>query len=674
MTAPIYSKTNIVNSQPYSIDESGLTEVAWSVDQAFVTTNKTTRIASGARYACILNHTAAADDEPGVGVNFETYWQLIAEDWNEYYHITGATTHDKYLSTGDTTPPTVTKLTPSSGGGDVLKSGTPLNNQVAIWTGSTTIEGASGFTYDGSVLNVTGNVTLSGTVDGRDIATDGSNLDAAKTKTDFITVTQTVDLDQMETDIAALANGMVYSGDWDASAGSFPGGGTAQTGAFYYVSVAGTVDSIAFAIGDNIVATTDNASTSTYASNWSKHDQTDAVSAVVGLTGSISKSGLLSALNVEDGSTGDQTDAEIQTAADIITGATNTALGPTALDSLTSGTDNTAVGQNALTANTTGMRNVGIGGVALDANISGNNNNALGYNALGANETGSDNMAMGAYSLDANTTGNQNTAVGTDALGGNTTAHNNTAIGFNALVTNSTGAQNSSVGMFSLRFNTVGNENTSLGYHSMGVNTTGSSNVAVGSYALDANTTASNSTAIGYGALSASTGASNTALGYTAGNAAVTNTNCMLLGNNAQATTTSVSNEITLGDSSIATLRCQVTTITALSDERDKKDIRQLECGLDFINAMRPVSFEWDRRDGTKRGAKEFGFVAQELDEVERAFNVADYTKIVLHENPDKLEAAPMQTYPILIKAVQELGAMVRELQAEVETLRQANT
>jgi len=131
--------------------------------------------------------------------------------------------------------------------------------------------------------------------------TTASFLTADETKVDYITVTQAVDLDQMETDIAALANGMVYKGNWDASAGSFPGGGSAQTGWFYYVSVAGTVNSISFAVGDNIVATTDNASATTYASNWSKHDQTDAVQSVVGLTGAVSKSGLLSALNVEDG-------------------------------------------------------------------------------------------------------------------------------------------------------------------------------------------------------------------------------------------------------------------------------------------------------------------------------------------------------------------------------------
>jgi len=153
-------------------------------------------------------------------------------------------------------------------------------------------------------ITVTGNVAVTGTVDGRDILTDG-------TKLDLVSVTQAVDLDQMETDIAALANGMVYKGDWDASSGSFPS--SAQTGWFYYVSVAGTVNSVAFHVGDNIVATTDNASTSVYANNWSKHDNTDAVQSVVGLTGSVTKSGLLTAINVEDGA--DVTDATNVTAA-----------------------------------------------------------------------------------------------------------------------------------------------------------------------------------------------------------------------------------------------------------------------------------------------------------------------------------------------------------------------
>ncbi len=58
------------------------------------------------------------------------------------------------------------------GGGDVSATGSPLNNQIAHWTDGNTIDGDSTFTWDGSILNVTGNITLSGTVDGIDIATD----------------------------------------------------------------------------------------------------------------------------------------------------------------------------------------------------------------------------------------------------------------------------------------------------------------------------------------------------------------------------------------------------------------------------------------------------------------------------------------------------------------------
>ena len=59
-----------------------------------------------------------------------------------------------------------------AGSGDVSKVGTPANDQVGVWTGDGTIEGTSGLTYNGTALNITGNITLSGTVDGIDIATD----------------------------------------------------------------------------------------------------------------------------------------------------------------------------------------------------------------------------------------------------------------------------------------------------------------------------------------------------------------------------------------------------------------------------------------------------------------------------------------------------------------------
>lgn len=113
-------------------------------------------------------------------------------------------------------------------------------------------------------------------------ATTASYTTADETKVDFITVTQAVNLDTMESDIAALANGMVYKWNRDASAWTFPWGWTAQTWRFYTVSVGGTVDAVVFNVDDRIVATIDNASATTYAGNWTKLDATDAVTSVFG--------------------------------------------------------------------------------------------------------------------------------------------------------------------------------------------------------------------------------------------------------------------------------------------------------------------------------------------------------------------------------------------------------
>lgn len=115
-------------------------------------------------------------------------------------------------------------------------------------------------------------------------ATTASFTTADETKLDYITVTQAVDLDTMEADIAALANGMVYKGNWDASAWNFPWAWVAQIGWFYTVSVWGTVDSIVFNIWDRLIATVDNASTTTYVWNWTQLDATDAVTSVNGQT------------------------------------------------------------------------------------------------------------------------------------------------------------------------------------------------------------------------------------------------------------------------------------------------------------------------------------------------------------------------------------------------------
>lgn len=135
-------------------------------------------------------------------------------------------------------------------------------------------------------------------------------LTAHKAKLDWLAVTQAVDLDAIETRVNDLDAAVVLRGTWDASAGTFPGGGTAQAGASYIVTVAGTVDGVAFAIGDRIVATTDNASTSTFLANWFKADYTDLVSSVVGQTGVVTATQILTALLAVDGA-GSGLDADL---------------------------------------------------------------------------------------------------------------------------------------------------------------------------------------------------------------------------------------------------------------------------------------------------------------------------------------------------------------------------
>lgn len=108
-----------------------------------------------------------------------------------------------------------------------------------------------------------------------DLDTIESNSNASKTKTDHITVTQAVDLDAIETRVNALDAAVILKGTWDASAGTFPGSGSAQAGESWIVSVTGTVDGQTFTAGDRIIAILDNASTGTFASNWFKADYTD---------------------------------------------------------------------------------------------------------------------------------------------------------------------------------------------------------------------------------------------------------------------------------------------------------------------------------------------------------------------------------------------------------------
>ena len=130
-------------------------------------------------------------------------------------------------------------------------------------------------------------------------------------KLNFITITQAVDLDALEIAVNALGSGVTFKGTWSPSGGVFPGGFYTAVGDLWIADDGGTIDGVTFALGDGLIATIISASTTVFAGNWAKTDSQSDVTSVVGLTGAISKAALLSALNVEDGATNDQTGAEI---------------------------------------------------------------------------------------------------------------------------------------------------------------------------------------------------------------------------------------------------------------------------------------------------------------------------------------------------------------------------
>ena len=212
----------------------------------------------------------------------------------------------------------------------------------------------------------------------------------------------------------------------------------------------------------------------------------------------------------------------------------------------------------------------------------------------------------------------------------------NTVVGGGALQNNIDGGSNTTIGNNSLQNNTNGSYNTAIGKSALNANTTGNSNTAIGQDALNTNTTGTNNTGIG---------------------------------NNAVASTATVDNEITLGNSSVTALRCQVTSITSLSDERDKTDWNYNIAGLKFINDLKPAYFTWNTRDQAKVGIKAAGFSAQELLKVQNEHN-AEHLDLVSLNNPEKLEARYSNLLPVLVKAIQEMSLQINTLQEEINTLR----
>ena len=159
------------------------------------------------------------------------------------------------------------------------------------------------------------------------------------------------------------------------------------------------------------------------------------------------------------------------------------------------------------------------------------------------------------------------------------------------------------------------------------------------------------------------TGSHNIGIGKSAGDVITIGSSNVCIGHDSDASGSNANNEITLGNGSTGTLRCNQTSISSLSDKRDKTDIIDIPVGLEFINSIRPVKFKWQRREPDATDGKvRAGFIAQELQEAQKDCN---YLDLIMDNNPDRLEAKQGNLLPVMVKAIQELSAKVTALEAK---------
>ena len=282
---------------------------------------------------------------------------------------------------------------------------------------------------------------------------------------------------------------------------------------------------------------------------------------------------------------------------------------------------------------TTGGFNSAIGKQSLYTNTSGTNNTAVGYQTLYSNTTGTYNTALGSYdvatyaTMNNNTTGSYNVAVGNGALAKNTSAGSNTAVGYQSLFNNTTGSANTATGRDAMKTNTTGSSCSAYGNGALVNNTTGVYNSALGAYALNGNTTGSGNTAI-------------SPYDDSASYAPVFNP-------------TTQNNRFCMGSTSITNAYIQVAW-TVVSDARDKINFSTVPHGLDFVNQLNPVQYQFKktRESDVPHGAFRYGFKAQDILALEGSNPV-----IIDVEDSEKLRYNGESLVPVLVKALQELNA-----------------
>jgi hypothetical protein len=238
------------------------------------------------------------------------------------------------------------------------------------------------------------------------------------------------------------------------------------------------------------------------------------------------------------------------------------------------------------------------------------------------------------------------------------------------------------VGNFALNYNSSGTANSALGVQALQLNYSGNYNVAIGMAALNSNYGGWYNTAVGAGALTNNTDNGNmTAIGHAANSSSSAIYNSSVIGD---AATVNASNKVRIGDGTMSVIEGQVAW-SFPSDGRFKQNVTEDVKGLDFIERLRPVVYNFDTRKftefltknlpqsdrdqvlsskdfGPSTAVRQSGFVAQEVVEAAQAVGY-DFNGVHVPVNDeDNYSIAYSQFVVPLVKAVQEQQAMIEQL------------
>jgi hypothetical protein len=102
---------------------------------------------------------------------------------------------------------------------------------------------------------------------------------------------------------------------------------------------------------------------------------------------------------------------------------------------------------------------------------------------------------------------------------------------------------------------------------------------------------------------------------------------------------------------------------TAVSDSRLKKNITNINYGLNEVMAMRPVTYLMNEEEDTAK--KHLGFIAQEIKEV-----VDEAVDDLINPDTQSYMLDKSGLVPVLVKAIQELNAKVDAQALEIQALK----